>query len=44
MAIDDIEKTAMITPFGLSEWLVMPYGLRNVTQTFQLYNGILRDC
>ncbi len=31
----DIAKTAIITPFGLLEYLFMPFGVTNVAQDFQ---------
>ena len=44
MAAEDIPKTAIITPFGLFEFLRMPFGLKNAAQAFQrLMDGILRD-
>ena len=35
VAQEDIAKTAIITPFGLFEFLRMPFGLRNAAQAFQ---------
>lgn len=40
---DDIPKTAIITPFGLYEFTVMTFGMRNSAQTFQRYmNQVLK--
>jgi hypothetical protein len=36
MAAADIPKTAITTPFGMFEYLYMPFGLKNAAQTFQL--------
>jgi transposase InsO family protein len=35
MAASDIANTAILTPFGLYEYVYMPFGLRNAAQTFQ---------
>ena len=35
VAEEDIPKTAIVTPFGLYEFVRMPFGLRNSAQSFQ---------
>jgi len=43
IAAKDIHKTTVTTPFGLFEFPVMCFGLRNAAQTFQRgFNDILR--
>jgi Reverse transcriptase (RNA-dependent DNA polymerase) len=42
VAVEDIPKTAVITPFGLFEFLRTPFGLKNTGMTFQcLMDSIL---
>ncbi|XP_076032990.1 uncharacterized protein LOC143020454 [Oratosquilla oratoria] len=41
---EDIQKTAIVTPFGLFEWKMVSFGLRNAVQTFQRFiDHVLRD-
>ena len=43
VAVEDIPKTAITTPFELFEFLRMPFGLRNAEQTFQRFmNNVLQ--
>ena len=43
MAPEDVAKTAITIPFGLFEFLRMPFGLRNAAQTFQRHiNQVVR--
>lgn len=37
VAEEDIYETAITTPFGLYEFLGMPFGVRNAAQTFQRF-------
>ncbi|BHF71159.1 hypothetical protein SprV_0401421400 [Sparganum proliferum] len=44
VAEEDIPKTAITTPFGLFEFIRMPFGLRNAAQSFQRFTDeILRS-
>ncbi|XP_076394344.1 uncharacterized protein LOC100875763 [Megachile rotundata] len=41
VAPEDREKTAIITPFGLFEYNVMTFGLKNAAQTFQRFMDVV---
>jgi hypothetical protein len=43
LATEDIPKTAIITPFGLFEYLFTPFGLSNAAQTFQRMMDCTKD-
>ena len=44
VAPEDIPKPAVITPFGLREFLRMPFSLKSAAQTFQrLMDSVLQD-
>jgi transposase InsO family protein len=44
VAAEDIPKTAITTPFGLFEFLRMPFGLKNAAQAFQrLMDTVCRE-
>jgi hypothetical protein len=34
MSLEDVKKTALITKSSLFDWNVMPFGMKNATNTF----------
>ncbi len=44
IAVEDVPKTAICTPWGSFEYLRMPFGLRNAASTFQRFiDSLFRD-
>lgn len=47
MRAEDVPKAAIITPFGLFEFLRLPFSLKDATQTFDglgLARAVFRFC
>ncbi len=34
MALEDVKKIAFITKYGLYDWTMMPFGMKNATSIF----------
>ena len=43
MASEDVQKTAIVTPFGMFEFLCMPFGILNAGITFQQMMDLVLD-
>jgi hypothetical protein len=39
MAQEDIHKSTLITKFGLFDWIIMPLGMKNATNTLSRTMG-----